>query len=280
MDGEEGRGVVPMTGDEPLSVRPVPDQPEADVVHLAFGTAAMASDLIRWTGRTALGTVRRVPGVAGPLDSALAVVSARGRDVARTTETVARAVLRMLIREVVAAALREVDLTRIVREYVDLNLIASDIDVDTIAERIDVDKIARRLDLDAVVRRLDLDGIVDAVDLDRQVARVDLDRIAGRIDLNRQVARVDLIALANEIIEGVDLPHIIRESTGSLSSEAVQGMRSQGMHADDAVAGFIGRLLGREGSEPHGGSEPHDGPGRHRQRSETGRSEGTGDADR
>jgi hypothetical protein len=39
---------------------------------------------------------------------------------------------------------------------------------------------------------------------------------------------------------------MIRESTGSLSTEAVHGARVQGMQADDAVAGFVGRLFGRD----------------------------------
>ena len=47
------------------------------------------------------------------------------------------------------------------------------------------------------------------------------------------------------MIDGVDLSAIIRESTGTMSTEAVQGVRTQGMRADDAVSGFVGRMLGR-----------------------------------
>ena len=84
---------------------------------------------------------------------------------------------------------------------------------------------ASRLDVKAVIDRLDLDGIVDSVDLERQIDRV------------------DLLKIADQVIEGVDLPQMIRESTGSLSTEAVHGARVQGMQADDAVAGFVGRFV-------------------------------------
>jgi hypothetical protein len=57
--------------------------------------------------------------------------------------------------------------------------------------------------------------------------------------------RVDLVVLANRIVDGVDLQRIIRESTGSMSSEAVAGVRTQGMRADDAVSVLVDRVLRR-----------------------------------
>ncbi|MFE3292446.1 hypothetical protein [Rhodococcus sp. NPDC059234] len=209
----------------------------AQPLYLMVGAAARTLDLVRWSGRTAIGMVRAVPGVADRLDAATATAVARGEENVRAATRFARTALRLVIREVVAAALLEVDLTKIVREHVDLDLIAQGIDVDAVAERID---------LAAIVRRLDLDYIVDTVDLGRQIDRVDIDAIAARIDIDAVIERIDLLGLADQIIEGVDLPQIIRDSTGSLSSEAVLGVRTQGMHADDAVAGFVGRLFGRD----------------------------------
>lgn len=204
---------------------------------LTFGVAARTLDAASTVGRAARGAVRAVPLVGARVDAVTESTLARGERAVRATAELARATLRVVVREVVAAALLEVDLTRIVREYVDLDLIA---------EGIDVDAIAGRIDLDAIVRRLDLDALVDTVDLGRQVDRIDVDEIARRLDIDAVIARMDLIELAGNIIEGVDLPDIIRESTGSLSSEAVRGVRSQGMQADDAVAGFVGRLFGRD----------------------------------
>ncbi|MGW5074821.1 hypothetical protein [Rhodococcus sp. NPDC004095] len=228
---------------------------DADALLFAVGAAARAVDLVRWSARTTLDTVRVVPGVGGLIDSVTTATIDRGEAAVRTATAAARTVLRTVVREVVAAALLEVDLTRIVRDHVDLDAIAEGIDVDAVAARVDVDAIVRRVDVDDVIRRVDLDAVVDTVDLGRQVdrvdldaaaARIDIDAIARRIDIDAIIARVDLLGLANEVIDGVDLPQIIRDSTGSLSEEAVRGVRSQGMQADDAVAGFVGRLFGRD----------------------------------
>ncbi len=59
------------------------------------------------------------------------------------------------------------------------------------------------------------------------------------------IARIDLVGLANEVIDGVDLPSIIRDSTNSVTAEVMTDVRTQGERADDAVAGFVDRVLGR-----------------------------------
>ncbi|WP_416382666.1 hypothetical protein [Nocardia elegans] len=111
-----------------------------------------------------------------------------------------------------------------------------------------VDDLTERV-LRAVVGRI-VRTAVGAVDLTELVVdNVDLDAVAERIDVDKIIGRVDLVGLADSVIEGVDLPRIIRESTDSMSAEAVLGIRSQGMHADDAVAGFVGKLLRRAPSE-------------------------------
>ena len=103
-----------------------------------------------------------------------------------------------------------------------------------------------RLDLTALVRdRVALDPIVAGVDIDAVTARVDIDAIAQRIDLNAIVDRLDLVSLTNRVLDGIDLPEIIRESTGSISGDVVRGTRMQGIEADQAVAGLVGRLLHR-----------------------------------
>ncbi|MFF0453486.1 hypothetical protein [Nocardia africana] len=111
-----------------------------------------------------------------------------------------------------------------------------------------VDDLTDRV-LRAVIGRI-VRTTVGAVDLTEIVVdNVDLDAVAERIDVDKIIGRVDLVGLADTVIEGVDLPRIIRESTDSMSAEAVLGIRSQGMHADDAVAGFVGKLLRRAPSE-------------------------------
>ena len=59
------------------------------------------------------------------------------------------------------------------------------------------------------------------------------------------IARIDLVALADEVINGVDLPAIIRGSTNSVTAEVMTDVRTQGERADDAVSGFVDRVLGR-----------------------------------
>lgn len=70
--------------------------------------------------------------------------------------------------------------------------------------------------------------------------------VLNRVDLNTLVReRVDLVGLSNEVIDGVDLPAIIKESTGSVTAEVMTDVRSQGERADDLVTGFVDRVLGR-----------------------------------
>ena len=59
------------------------------------------------------------------------------------------------------------------------------------------------------------------------------------------IARIDLIGLADEIIDGVDLPSIIRDASTSVTSDVMVDVRSTGERADDAVANAINRILRR-----------------------------------
>lgn len=169
------------------------------------------------------------------------------------------------------AAVERVDLDRIVNR-IDIDGIVAGVDIDAVIDRVDVDAIVRRVDLDgavatvdldAVVKRLDLNEIADGLDLDPLVAKVNLDAVVDRLDIAAVVAKVDpdpivarvnfdaamaqidLIGIAQMIVDGIDLPGIIRDSTGSLASEAVHGVRVQGQQADDAVGQFVGRVFRR-----------------------------------
>jgi hypothetical protein len=74
-----------------------------------------------------------------------------------------------------------------------------------------------------------------------------VDRVLDELDINALVReRVDLIGLADEVVAGIDLPAIIRESTGSVTADLMQDVRSQGERADDAVSGIVDRILGRD----------------------------------
>ncbi|MDR3664236.1 MAG: hypothetical protein P4L86_28290 [Mycobacterium sp.] len=71
--------------------------------------------------------------------------------------------------------------------------------------------------------------------------------VLDELDLNELVRkRVDLIGLTNEVISGIDLDAIIRESTDTMTAEVMSDVRHQGERADDAISGFVDRLLGRD----------------------------------
>ena len=146
------------------------------------------------------------------------------------------------------------DLNAIVESGVDLDRIVDRLDLDAIVERVDIERIVNRLDLDKIVERVDIERIINRLDLGAIVARVDPDPIVARVDFDAAIRHIDLIAIATEVVDGIDLAGIIRDSTGSLASEAVHGVRVQGQQADDAIGQFVGRMLGRR-RHPEGGPQ-------------------------
>ncbi|WP_372452831.1 hypothetical protein [Mycolicibacterium xanthum] len=96
-----------------------------------------------------------------------------------------------------------------------------------------------RLEAKAVLSLI-MAAVIDELDL-TAIIRDKLDAEA----IEAVIARIDLINLADQVIDGVDLPTIIRESTTSVTADVMTDVRSQGERADDAVAGFVDRMLGR-----------------------------------
>jgi hypothetical protein len=68
-----------------------------------------------------------------------------------------------------------------------------------------------------------------------------------RLDLDALIDRIDLVGLAEGVIAEVDLPEIIRESTSSVASDTVRGVRMQGISGDEALGRAVGRLRLRRG---------------------------------
>jgi len=164
------------------------------------------------------------------------------------------ATLRLVVRRVVESLLASVDLTALVRDHVDLDALAKVLDVEAVVARVDLDAAVARVDLDVIADRLDLDQLVSRVNIDAIAGRLDLDAIAtrinpdpvvARVDLEAAIARIDLVGIAREVIDAIDLPNIVRDSTGTMASDVVRTVRVEGMQADDAVAGLVDRLLRR-----------------------------------
>jgi len=136
----------------------------------------------------------------------------------------------------VEAVVERIDLTRLVREHVDLDALVASVDLDAAVARVDLDAAVARVDLDAAVARVDLDAIAATLDVDAVVARADLDRV---------IARIDIVRIVEEVLDAIDLPAIIRDSTGSMASETVRGVRMTGVSADDALSRVVDRALFR-----------------------------------
>ena len=136
------------------------------------------------------------------------------------TDQLVTAVLAHLdLEAIIAAALEQVDLTGLVVQQVDLGALVS-----AALDQVDLTEV--------VVERVDMATVInDALD------QVDLTSIV--------MQRVDLPLVANTVIEEIDLAGTIRDSTGSVGTEAVKGMRMNSVDADRAVARLVDRLTRR-----------------------------------
>ena len=175
--------------------------------------------------------------LAGDLPSRL---QARGAAV----RTVAEQRLLALVRPVLDLVLDQIDLTELVLQRVDVGRIADTIDIDRIMDRIDLTELVlKRVELDSIAAGLDIERIIDRLDLTGIVlTRVDLDRVAAGLDVGAVIDRVDIIAIAEDVVDGIDLPRIIRESTGSVASESLRGVRTRSIEADQALGQFMDRF--------------------------------------
>ncbi|MGE5227352.1 MAG: hypothetical protein ACM3OO_10815 [Planctomycetaceae bacterium] len=160
-------------------------------------------------------------------------------------EVAAGRVATALLPQVLEAVLDQLDLTAIVRERVDLDDVVAGVDIDAVIGRVDVQGIAEGLDIDAIATHVDVNRVAERIDLNRIAAGIDVDAVAERLDVERVLARLDLAAIATQVIDEIDLPEIIRSSTGAMASETVRGVRIQGIEADRAVERFVDRVIRR-----------------------------------
>jgi hypothetical protein len=206
---------------------PLPPLPALDVtIDLSLRAAAVAASGIRFASRT-LGPVIKFaidpPLVGHQLSphSALETMAARGRMERIRAERFTGNLVDKVVPAVVSAVLDRIDLTDIIV----------------------------RADIGEIVSQLDLNAIVGQVDLDVILANLDLDAI---------IARLDLAGIVNQVITEIDLPDIIRESSGTMASEAVVGMRLQGFDADERVNRIVDRILLRRRQDRATANPPSD----------------------
>jgi hypothetical protein len=208
------------------------------------------------TLRTASGVIRGVTTVAMPLLDVvlrppllrpslhpatwLQELADRGALHRQMAQSELERVLDRLVPAVLVAVLDRVDLNQVVRERVDLDGLVAAVNIDDVAQRLDVEAVLDRVDLNQVVRD-----------------RVDVDALVATVDISAVIDRLDLPSLAEQVIAEVDLPEIIRASTGSVTSDTVRGVRMKSISGDDAVARVADRFrLRRRAPQPPPAPEP------------------------
>ncbi|MGH2790871.1 MAG: hypothetical protein ACRDJ0_07805 [Actinomycetota bacterium] len=89
--------------------------------------------------------------------------------------------------------------------------------------------------------------VLDRIDLTRLVIeRVDVNRIIEeRVDIDGVIERTDIIGVARDVVQQLDLPEIIRESSGTMGTETIEGLRLRGMDADRSLSRLVDRVLNR-----------------------------------
>jgi hypothetical protein len=133
--------------------------------------------------------------------------------------------------------------------------------VDAVIDRLDLtDLVLEQVDLRAVISSIDLDEIVGRVNVMAIVDGLDIDAVAARVDVQRIIDRLDLVAIADGVIEELDLAAIIRGSTETMAAETVDGIRVQSLHADRFVARVVDRTLHRRNNGEPNGSTVHSDP--------------------
>ena len=170
------------------------------------------------------------------------------------------AVARVDLDEVVSlvdldAVVARVDIEAIV-DRIDLDAVVARVDIEAIVDRIDLDAVAAKLDVDAVVARADFDAVIDRIDLDAVAAKLDVDAVVARADLDAVIERIDIVGIIGEVLDVIDLPAIIRDSSGSMASETVRGVRMTGINADDALSRVVERALFRRRHHNASGAPP------------------------
>ena len=196
---------------------------------------------------------------------ALDALTDRGREALTSTGSDLHRLVAAVVPIVVNEVLDSLDLNALIREQVDLDGIVATVDIDAIVAQVDIGAIVDRLDIDAIVKGIDLDAIAERIDIERIIARVNIDAIVAGVDMNAIIGRIDLAGIAEDVINEIDLPEIIRDSTGTMASQVVREARMQSIDADEAVARLVDRVLrrrrARSTTAPHQPAPPsYDGP--------------------
>jgi hypothetical protein len=120
-----------------------------------------------------------------------------------------------------------------------VDLVLNALDVNELAARIDLNILISRVDVDAILKKVDVDALLDRVDLNALLARVDLKPLLDRVDVNDVVQQIDMDAL----VEKTDLGAVIARSSGGMTMEALDAVRSGAVGLDKFVDRWVQRVI-------------------------------------
>jgi hypothetical protein len=120
-----------------------------------------------------------------------------------------------------------------------VDLVLNALDVNELAARIDLNILISRVDVDAILKKVDVDALLDRVDLNALLARVDLKPLLDRVDVNEVVQQIDMDAL----VEKTDLGAVIARSSGGMTMEALDAVRSGAVGLDRFVDRWVRRVI-------------------------------------
>ena len=120
-----------------------------------------------------------------------------------------------------------------------VDLVLNALDVNELAARIDLNILISRVDVDAILKKVDVDALLDRVDLNALLARVDLKPLLDRVDVNDVVQQIDMDAL----VEKTDLGAVIARSSGGMTMEALDAVRSGAVGLDEFVDRWVRRVI-------------------------------------
>jgi hypothetical protein len=202
------------------------------------------------------GALARTPVVGAPVRATEEYLG-RWSDVGELEQARNRALVTEFVRrlapELATAVINQLDMATLTEQLpidaivasVDIDALLDKVDVEGIIDRVDVEKIIDRVDVDQIVARVDVEKIIDRVDVEKIIERVDVDAIVGRVDVQAIMGKVDIAPMAGEIMEVVDIGAIVRQSTGSITGDAIDGGRVTAMRFDGFVDRVVDRILFR-----------------------------------
>ncbi|HTQ95129.1 MAG TPA: hypothetical protein VMK84_37105 [Streptosporangiaceae bacterium] len=120
-----------------------------------------------------------------------------------------------------------------------VDLVLNALDVNELAARIDLNALLSRVDVDAILKKVDVDALLDQVDLNALLARVDLQPLLDRVDINDIVQQIDMDAL----VEKTDLAAVIASTSGGMTMEALDAVRSGAVGLDKFIDRWVRRLI-------------------------------------